>query len=90
MFSHIQRCGVLQAQAADQHEWLKDTMDYLADRYPDLTDGQLATVELMGRRYLEPAVPHGAATRANNRDAWSFEAESDENLQDSAALAATV
>ena len=33
LFSHILRCGVLEASAEHQKEWFDDTMLYLADRY---------------------------------------------------------
>lgn len=70
LFSHIQRCGVLEASQEDRDEWLTDTMAYLADRYPELSPFQLAEAEAMGRRYLEPVIPHGAATHGANRDEW--------------------
>lgn len=70
LFSHIQRCGVLGTAENEQESWLKDTMEYMADRYPDLTDLELASVELMGRRYLSPPIPHGAHKHATNRADW--------------------
>ena len=76
LFSHIQRCGVLQASRDDQRLWLTDTMDFLADRYPDLTKLQLATVEAMGQRYLSPPVPYGAGKHANNREQWQNQSNS--------------
>lgn len=81
LFSHIQRCGVLQATKKDQEEWLLDTMDYLAGRYPELNEQQMAAVEVMGRRYLEPVVPHGADTHAGNRDEWQDETESRSDVE---------
>ena len=78
LFSHIQRCGVLSAEKADQDAWLKDTMDFMAGRYPDLTDLELASVELMGRRYLSPPVPYGADKHANNRDEWQRKSAQDD------------
>ena len=41
LFSHILRCGVLEAAPEHQKEWMDDTMQYLGDRYPDLKPEQL-------------------------------------------------
>jgi len=41
LFSHINRCEVLQAEDKDQEHWLDETMGYLGERYPDLTEGDL-------------------------------------------------
>jgi hypothetical protein len=34
LFSHIQRCGVLEADVDQRGEWFDDTIEYLAERYP--------------------------------------------------------
>ena len=78
LFSHIQRCGVLDATKEDREEWLSDTMDYLADRYPELSPFQIAEAETMGRRYLRPVIPHGAATHAANREEWQTDDQAHE------------
>jgi len=54
LFSHILRCGVLEAQAEHQKEWLDDTMEYLADRYLDLTNDELQKVRVLGERFCQP------------------------------------
>ena len=41
LFSHINRCGVLQAEDDDKKHWMDETIDYIGERYPDLTDGDL-------------------------------------------------
>src|SRR5205809_1035771 len=46
LFSHILRCGVLEASAEHQKEWFDDTMLYLADRYEELDEPQLAVRRL--------------------------------------------
>ena len=58
LFSHILRCGVLEADEVHQKEWMDDTMQYLSDRYTDLTPEQLAEVRVLGERYCQPVVPH--------------------------------
>ena len=44
LFSHILRCGVLEAGVDHQKEWFDDTMDYLSDRYDTLSDNELGRV----------------------------------------------
>jgi len=62
LFSHILRCGVLEASAEHQKEWFDDTMLYLADRYEDLTEQELGQVRVLGERYCRPVVAHAPAT----------------------------
>ena len=57
LFSHILRCGVLEAATEHQKEWFDDTMLYLADRYADLDEQRLADLRLLGERYCQPVVP---------------------------------
>ncbi len=56
LFSHILRCGVLEAEPEHQKEWIDDTMQYLADRYLDLSTEDLANVRVLGERYCQPVV----------------------------------
>ena len=56
LFSHILRCGVLDAAPEHQKEWMDDTMQYLADRYPDLGAEQLGQVRVLGERFCQPVV----------------------------------
>lgn len=60
LFSHIQRCGVLDATKEQQDEWIRDTMGYMRERFPDLDSDQLGELEKLGRRYCQPVIPHGA------------------------------
>lgn len=56
MFSHILRCGVIEALPEHQKEWFDDTMQYLADRYPDLSDEELGELRVLGERYCQPVI----------------------------------
>ncbi len=67
--SHVIRCDVLEARRADRFERLEDTMDYMADRYPQLNELQLAKLELIGRQFLGPIIPHGRGHNALTREA---------------------
>jgi hypothetical protein len=61
LFSHILRCGVLEAAPEHQKEWFDDTMLYLADRYVDLEGQDLEQLRTLGERYCRPVVPRPAA-----------------------------
>ena len=56
LFSHILRCGVLEAASEHQKEWFDDTMDYLAERYEDLTDDELSGLRRLGEQYCRPVI----------------------------------
>jgi hypothetical protein len=56
LFSHILRCGVTEAEPEHQKEWMDDTMQYLAERYPDLSEAELAQVRVLGERFCKPVV----------------------------------
>ena len=64
LFSHINRCGVLQAGDDDQRHWMEETIEYLGERYPELTDGDMAELSDIGMRFCKPAIPHGADSTA--------------------------
>ena len=54
LFSHILRCGVIEALVEHQKDWFDDTMQYLAERYPELGQTQLAQLRTLGERYCQP------------------------------------
>ena len=56
LFSHILRCGVLEAAPEHQKEWFDDTMLYLADRYADLADHEMERLRTLGEAYCRPVV----------------------------------
>lgn len=64
LFSNINRCGVLQATGDQQVEWLDDTMHYLAERYPGLSQEQLGELRLIGERFCRPVIQHGKGNTA--------------------------
>jgi hypothetical protein len=56
LFSHILRCGVLEALPEHQKEWFDDTMLYLAERYEDLNEEELGQLRVLGERYCQPVM----------------------------------
>ena len=56
LFSHIRRCGVLDAEDEQRSEWFDDTIEYLGERYPELNPDELVTLRTIGERYCAPAI----------------------------------
>jgi hypothetical protein len=56
LFSHINRCGVLQATGDDQSHWMSETIEYIGERYPDLSDGDLQGLHTVGMRFCQPTI----------------------------------
>jgi hypothetical protein len=56
LFSHIHRCGVLKATEEQQGEWMDDTIDYLAERYPSLEQSELDDLKAIGLRFCRPVI----------------------------------
>jgi hypothetical protein len=54
LFSHILRCGVIDALPEHQKDWFDDTLGYVADRYNDLSKDELAHLRTLGERYCQP------------------------------------
>ena len=61
MFSHILRCGVLEALPEHQKEWFDDTMLYLAERFEGMTEEELTQLRKLGERYCQPVQNKPAA-----------------------------
>jgi hypothetical protein len=54
LFSHILRCGVIEALPEHQNDWFDDTMGYIAERYEDLGEDDLNELRILGERYCQP------------------------------------
>lgn len=77
LFSHIHRCGVLSASEEQQVEWMKDTVEFLSERYPSLKEKELKELEGIGLRFCRPVIVNAPA-------AAEPEAEADVELDDEA------
>jgi hypothetical protein len=66
LFSHILRCGVIDALPEHQKDWFDDTMGYISERYEDLSQQELAQLRTLGERYCQPVrrVEHVASGAA--------------------------
>lgn len=64
LFSHINRCGVLRAAEDDQRQWMDETVDYLGERFPDLSEANLRDLHTVGLRFCRPAIRYGTPSEA--------------------------
>jgi hypothetical protein len=77
LFSHINRCGVLNATDDDMTVWMNETIDYIGERYPDLADADLQELHAVGVRFCQPAINNVPVQRevVDEPDTTSDEAE---------------
>lgn len=54
LFQHIIRCDVIGANPDHQAEWFNDTMQYMADRWHELSPKQLSELRTLGERFAQP------------------------------------
>jgi hypothetical protein len=54
LFQQIMRCGVVGSAPEDQKDWFDNTMDYLTDRYHELTPSELEELRVLGERFAQP------------------------------------
>lgn len=66
LFSHINRCGVLDATDDQQKEWMDDTLKFIEERYPELSSAELKQLEELGMRYCKPVIRHGKGHTASS------------------------
>ncbi len=67
LFRVIRECGVIGAPEEDQIPWMDETMQLMAERYPDLTPAEIKSLRDLGLRFCQPVIPHGRehAARSN-------------------------
>jgi hypothetical protein len=54
LFQQIMRCGVVGSAPEDQKDWFDNTMDYLAERYHELTPAEIGELRVLGERFAQP------------------------------------
>ena len=59
LFRAIRQCGVMDADEAEQTAWMDETVAYLKERHPDLSNAQLTELKETGIRFCQPVIPHG-------------------------------
>ncbi len=54
LFQQIMRCGVIGSAPEDQKDWFDNTMQYLTERYYELTPSELEQLRVLGERFAQP------------------------------------
>jgi hypothetical protein len=54
LFQHVIRCGVIGAEPEHVSEWFDQTMQYMGDRYPELSPEQISELRVLGTRFAQP------------------------------------
>lgn len=82
LFSHIHRCGVLQATDDQQVEWMRETIEFLGERYPSLTEAQMEDLSAIGLRFCRPVISRQPVATAEAVE----EEEAEDREQEPAAV----
>jgi hypothetical protein len=89
LFSHIHRCGVLSASEDQQVEWMKDTVEFLSERYPSLKEKELKELEGIGLRFCRPVIVNAPAAAEAEMDVDAeLDAEAEADVEAEAETAA--
>jgi hypothetical protein len=48
------RCGVVGAEPDAVEEWFGETMKYMTERFPELSEQQTAELKTLGARFAQP------------------------------------
>jgi len=54
LFQHIMRCGVVGADVEHVEEWFAETIKYMTERFPELTEQQITELKTLGMRFAQP------------------------------------
>ena len=54
LFQHIMRCGVVGAEPEHVDEWFAETIKYMTDRFPELSETQIGELKTLGLRFAQP------------------------------------
>ena len=54
LFQHIMRCGVVGADTEHVEEWFGETIKYMTERFPELSEQQIGELKTLGMRFAQP------------------------------------
>ena len=54
LFQQIMRCGVVGSAPEDQEDWFDNTIEYLTERYHELSPSEIGELRLLGERFAQP------------------------------------
>jgi hypothetical protein len=65
LFQHIMRCGVVGAEPEHVEEWFTETIKYMSERFPELSEQQIAELKTLGLRFAQPPKARSEANAAS-------------------------
>jgi hypothetical protein len=54
LFQHIMRCGVVGSDPEHAEEWFAETISYMTERFPELSEQQIGDLKTLGLRFAQP------------------------------------
>jgi len=54
LFQHIMRCGVVGSDPEHAEEWFGETIRYMTERFPELSEQQIGDLKTLGLRFAQP------------------------------------
>ena len=54
LFQHIMRCGVVGAEPDHAQDWFGETIKYMTERFPELSEQQINELRTLGMRFAQP------------------------------------
>lgn len=69
LFGHIHRCGVMRATREQQEEWMKDTIEFLGERFSSLTPKEMEELAVIGMRFCSPVIANADVASASEAEA---------------------
>lgn len=59
------RCGVVGADAEHVAEWFAETIKYMTERFPELSEQQITELKTLGMRFAQPPKTRAEADEAS-------------------------
>lgn len=82
MFQHVMRCGVIGSAPEHQKEWFDETMQYLAERYHELSKKEVVDLRVLGERFAAPTRKPEEAKETEAESASESEAAAEGELDE--------
>ena len=64
LFQHIMRCGVVGSAPDHVEEWFAETIKYMTERFPELSEQQITELKTLGMRFAQPPKARTESTDA--------------------------
>ena len=65
LFQHIMRCGVVGSDPEHAEEWFGETIKYMSERFPELSEQQIEELKTLGLRFAQPPKSRSESSAAS-------------------------